>query len=197
MNPMRRRLTVGLSDPPVTTKRPGANPPNAEEFGLSAIFEEARKGKRKAISCISVAHEERSPTSFDQKDSVFLYHPEIGEAEGRELQDWLREQAQWTCNKGLKDVPNQDCMSILMVEGDFALYGVYDGHGPHGHTVSEFCCKMLPKLFLQLVQKQGRAEVKELFMESFKGTHESIERMKGTSYLYPFWRRADIITVFG
>lgn len=43
----------------------------------------------------------------------------------------------YTCRKGLKpESPNQDSWSVLKVDGDFSIYGVYDGHGKTGHDVS-------------------------------------------------------------
>jgi len=43
------------------------------------------------------------------------------------------------CKKGLKAVatPNQDNFLILQ-SGSTAFYGVFDGHGEHGHTISSF-----------------------------------------------------------
>ncbi len=37
-----------------------------------------------------------------------------------------------------KESPNQDSFSLLRVEGKFDVYGIYDGHGPKGHDVSNF-----------------------------------------------------------
>ncbi len=54
-----------------------------------------------------------------------------------------------SCRKGLKpESPNQDSFSMLYIEGELLLCGVYDGHGQSGHHVSQFTKEMLPKLFL-------------------------------------------------
>ena len=45
----------------------------------------------------------------------------------------------WSCKKGRKpESPNQDSFSVLVMEEDFALYGVYDGHdgGLPTHMIS-------------------------------------------------------------
>jgi serine/threonine protein phosphatase PrpC len=56
----------------------------------------------------------------------------------------------FACRRGLKpSVPNQDSFMALRVEGDFSLYGVFDGHGLHGHEVSNFVKETLPKLILR------------------------------------------------
>jgi serine/threonine protein phosphatase PrpC len=53
------------------------------------------------------------------------------------------------CRKGLKpDSLNQDSYCVVMSE-DFSLYGVFDGHGAHGHFVSNFVKDLLPKAVLQ------------------------------------------------
>jgi serine/threonine protein phosphatase PrpC len=56
----------------------------------------------------------------------------------------------FACKKGLKpEAPNQDSFFIIKVPGELALYGVFDGHGPCGHDVSEFVKNELPKLLLK------------------------------------------------
>lgn len=56
----------------------------------------------------------------------------------------------FTCRKGLKpESPNQDSWMIMKVDGDFALYGVFDGHGREGHDVSNFVKENLPKLIIK------------------------------------------------
>lgn len=42
------------------------------------------------------------------------------------------------CRKGLKpESPNQDDFFIFELDS-FGLYGVFDGHGPFGHDISNF-----------------------------------------------------------
>eukprot|EP01053_Blabericola_migrator_P008953 Blabericola_migrator_1__8952@NODE_474_length_8206_cov_62_991277_g69_i1_p3_GENE_NODE_474_length_8206_cov_62_991277_g69_i1NODE_474_length_8206_cov_62_991277_g69_i1_p3_ORF_typecomplete_len329_score43_75PP2C/PF00481_21/1e58PP2C_2/PF13672_6/7_7e23SpoIIE/PF07228_12/1_5e08_NODE_474_length_8206_cov_62_991277_g69_i156096595 len=54
----------------------------------------------------------------------------------------------YACKKGLKpESPNQDDFFIMRVD-DWAIYGVFDGHGPCGHDVSAFVHKTLPFLIV-------------------------------------------------
>lgn len=56
----------------------------------------------------------------------------------------------YTCRKGLKpDYPNQDSWMTLLVEGKYALYGVFDGHGQKGHDLSNYVKDTLPKLIIR------------------------------------------------
>lgn len=52
--------------------------------------------------------------------------------------DALGQTVGFACKKGQKDgVPNQDNFLILR-SGGIGFYGVFDGHGEHGHAVSSF-----------------------------------------------------------
>lgn len=52
----------------------------------------------------------------------------------------------YTCKKGLKpESPNQDDFFIIRMD-DWSLYGVFDGHGPYGHDVSNYVQRELPNL---------------------------------------------------
>ncbi|PHJ21962.1 protein phosphatase, partial [Cystoisospora suis] len=54
----------------------------------------------------------------------------------------------FACKKGLKpESPNQDDFSLMRGE-DFAIFGVFDGHGPSGHDVSAYVHRMLLYLLL-------------------------------------------------
>ncbi|CAE8623026.1 unnamed protein product [Polarella glacialis] len=55
----------------------------------------------------------------------------------------------YCCKKGLKpESPNQDDFCIFH-SGASSIYGVFDGHGPYGHEISNFVQDMLPRKFLQ------------------------------------------------
>lgn len=55
----------------------------------------------------------------------------------------------YACKKGLKPVsPNQDSFLILHMDGNVAIYGVFDGHGKRGHDVSNFVKTNLPKVLV-------------------------------------------------
>lgn len=52
------------------------------------------------------------------------------------------------CKKGLKiDTPNQDDY-IVIIDPHCLIFGVFDGHGPHGHTIAHMIQSSLPKLLL-------------------------------------------------
>jgi serine/threonine protein phosphatase PrpC len=56
----------------------------------------------------------------------------------------------YTCRKGLKPTsPNQDSWAVLEVAQNFAIYGVFDGHGQAGHDISDYVRKTLLKLILR------------------------------------------------
>lgn len=55
----------------------------------------------------------------------------------------------YACKKGLKpDLPNQDSFQIILVEGVYSIYGVFDGHGRKGHDISNFVKENLTKLLV-------------------------------------------------
>ncbi|KAF4669363.1 hypothetical protein FOL47_002585 [Perkinsus chesapeaki] len=55
------------------------------------------------------------------------------------------------CRKGYSAVkmPNQDSFLVLHVENDVSIYGVFDGHGPNGHEISEIAKENLPRQLIQ------------------------------------------------
>jgi len=51
----------------------------------------------------------------------------------------------YTCRKGLKpESPNQDSWIIMQMDERFSLYAVFDGHGKHGHFVSNYVKECMP-----------------------------------------------------
>lgn len=56
----------------------------------------------------------------------------------------------YACRKGLKakEQPNQDSWLILKTEG-LSIYGVFDGHGKDGHSVSNFVKEIMPRLIVK------------------------------------------------
>lgn len=90
----------------------------------------------------------------------------------------------YTCRKGLKpESPNQDSWSILKVDGDFAIYGVFDGHGQKGHDVSNFVKDNLPKLIIR-DQRFKTDQMPQMLKDCFKKMQNLIttaDRMKKLS----------------
>jgi serine/threonine protein phosphatase PrpC len=87
----------------------------------------------------------------------------------------------YTCRKGLKpESPNQDSWSVMQVDGDFAIYGVYDGHGQKGHDVSNFVKDNIIKLIVRDSRFKTN-EMKPMLMDVFKKTQSLVstaDRMK-------------------
>lgn len=78
------------------------------------------------------------------------------------------------CKKGLKpESPNQDSFTIIVAEEGFKLLGVYDGHGPQGHDVSQYAKEAIVKLFLEYVQ--GGQAPSDAFTQAFENTQRCLE----------------------
>mmetsp|Transcript_58386 Transcript_58386/g.94444 ORF Transcript_58386/g.94444 Transcript_58386/m.94444 type:complete len:388 (-) Transcript_58386:168-1331(-) len=83
----------------------------------------------------------------------------------------------FTCRKGLKpESPNQDSWSILKVDENFSIYGVYDGHGQKGHDVSNFVKENLPKLMIK-DQRFKTDQMGVMLIETFKQIQSLIATM--------------------
>lgn len=80
----------------------------------------------------------------------------------------------FTCRKGLKpESPNQDSWGVLEVDGDFSIYGVYDGHGQKGHDISNYVKDVMPKLIVA-EQRFRTSEMKSMLVDIFRQTQELI-----------------------
>merc|ERR1712032_867261 len=89
----------------------------------------------------------------------------------------------YTCRKGLKpESPNQDSWSVLKVDGDFSIYGVYDGHGKTGHDVSNFVKENLPKLIIR-DSRFKTDEMPQMLLDNFKKIQSLIATMDRTKKL--------------
>merc|ERR1719284_608745 len=89
----------------------------------------------------------------------------------------------YTCRKGLKpESPNQDSWSILKVDGDFAIYGGFDGHGQKGHDVSNFVKDNLPKLIIR-DQRFKTPDMPKMLKENFTKVQGLIGHMDRTKKL--------------
>jgi serine/threonine protein phosphatase PrpC len=81
----------------------------------------------------------------------------------------------YVCKKGLKphESPNQDDFCIYRSE-DTGLYGVFDGHGPHGHEVSGFVRTTLPRLLLESPDYVSNPE--KALKYAFLKTHDAVKK---------------------
>lgn len=98
------------------------------------------------------------------------------------------------CKKGLKpEAPNQDSFCFVNHEGEFRLYGVFDGHGQNGHDVSNFVREILPKAFLAHPERD--TNTKKAMVEVFAQTQQFIvaersidAQTSGTTGTLAYWR---------
>mmetsp|Transcript_113618 Transcript_113618/g.332002 ORF Transcript_113618/g.332002 Transcript_113618/m.332002 type:complete len:389 (-) Transcript_113618:181-1347(-) len=151
VDPVRRRLSLStctaakVSDPgPLPDEDIAAS---IEQAGLATVFEKAKTENKKVALVASVTDmDPKRRKSFADKDTSVLSSFSSDE----EATQWVHSYGiGWKCKKGLKpELPNQDSFSLLLVEGEFALYCVYDGHGPLGHDVSQFVRETIVKLFI-------------------------------------------------
>lgn len=80
----------------------------------------------------------------------------------------------YSCKKGLKpESPNQDSWMILKVEGEFTIYGVFDGHGSKGHDVSQFVKENLPKVLIR--DDQFRTDPQKALTNAFHKIQAMLE----------------------
>lgn len=78
----------------------------------------------------------------------------------------------YVCRKGLKpESPNQDDFIIITTE-KFALYGIFDGHGPYGHDVSNYVQKQLPYKIIE--DEEFFKNPEKVFNNTFLDIHDTI-----------------------
>jgi serine/threonine protein phosphatase PrpC len=71
----------------------------------------------------------------------------------------------------------------MRIDGDFAIYGVFDGHGQKGHDVSNFVKEHLPKLIIKdqrFKTDEMPAMLKDIF-KKIQGLISTADRMKKIS----------------
>eukprot|EP00747_Dinoflagellata_sp_TGD_P092585 gnl/TRDRNA2_/TRDRNA2_165463_c0_seq1.p1 gnl/TRDRNA2_/TRDRNA2_165463_c0~~gnl/TRDRNA2_/TRDRNA2_165463_c0_seq1.p1 ORF type:complete len:458 (+),score=111.75 gnl/TRDRNA2_/TRDRNA2_165463_c0_seq1:114-1487(+) len=108
--------------------------------------------------------------SFSSKDTVKC---------GQVSSNFTQEGIGYACKKGLKpEAPNQDSFFIMKVEGQYSIYGVFDGHGKKGHDVSNFVKDTLPKLLLSASDKLCEDPMSCL-QKAFEKTQKLIEKATG------------------
>lgn len=170
----RRRLTVSKCDP-VKPRSPRSQDKGESELG-------------KLIDSLKVEFEGKTVVSLNSKTDRDLSRR--GSFAGKDTESFgslpgandgadyiVNAGIGYVCNKGMKpESPNQDSFSIVVVEGVFALYGVYDGHGPMGHFVSDIAREKLVTLFLSDPSRNTPSfDAGELFKTVFVNTQKYIE----------------------
>jgi len=152
----RRRLTVGRTDAAIAAATDG----KADKKRLAQELKEREwdgGGKVTVVHSVTDADMKRK-RSFGEKDKVGSKDGE--EVAERELDSCIPG-VNFTCRKGLKpESPNQDSFVVVNMPGKWSLYGVFDGHGPNGHDVSDFALKSLVLKFFEcsdFLEKPGAA----------------------------------------
>lgn len=88
----------------------------------------------------------------------------------------------FACKKGLKpESPNQDDFCIICADSDVIL-GVFDGHGPYGHDISNFAHETLPEQVVK--DPRFKEDPAQALGDAFSKTHklckEAAERAAGS-----------------
>lgn len=176
MNQQRRRLTVSACDPVVDEARKDYNDAGdlcekiQKYLGTLPSVETGRR-------CVLI----RSKTDATRKDSfsdkdqvVSVLGTKMSDEEAR---DWVSSRGiNFVCRKGMKpEAPNQDAFSVLVVEHEFALYGVLDGHGPNGHHASDCGQEHLIAEFLGDRLNNG-IEASLAFKQAFASTQDMLAK---------------------
>ncbi|CAE7030634.1 unnamed protein product [Symbiodinium sp. CCMP2592] len=161
----RKRMSIGnITAPVVGTRSSGTT---ERETGIAEVFERAREEKTRAVYVTSITDRDlQGRQSFSEKDRIVLVPPGSDE---QEMEDWVKATVGYGCRKGLKpESPNQDSFSLVVVENDFAMYGVYDGHGPAGHDCSDLSLRKLCSAFLNDPdrEKDPGAVLTKVFLET-------------------------------
>jgi len=157
----RRRLSVGQVDGTSEVKDAGTSDQDRgavatlNDEDLMALLNTDTTGTGRKFSLGSA--EDKGKTSFANKAI---------EAKG-DKQDATG--MGYTCRKGLKpESPNQDSWCVMVVEGDFAFYGVFDGHGKQGHDISNFVKENLPKLIIKDARFKEHNEDGKICIDAYK-----------------------------
>jgi len=94
---------------------------------------------------------------------------------GAPLSSQDKSQVGCACKKGLKpEAPNQDSFFVIKVPEELAIYGVFDGHGPCGHDVSDFVKMELPKILLK--DEQLKQNPRQSLISAFQKTQQLLEQ---------------------
>jgi serine/threonine protein phosphatase PrpC len=170
----RRRLTVGRADPGIGGRAGGGG------TGAGPLKDLLKGLEYDSFVCIhsTTDSELKKKRSFAEKDKA-------GYAKlGSEVKDTAEDVSKLdalagvkcVCKKGLKpESPNQDSYVVVIKPGEWGLYGVFDGHGPKGHDVSDFAVGKLVMNFLTTEGFEDPAKTGKIFSDAFVLTQDQIE----------------------
>lgn len=182
INSLRKRLTLGECDPVAQGLQGGAGGSAEANRGVLMALkgtdvldnlhsdEKEKGGRRMSLSSSTDANKQRRQ-SFSAKDEV---------CEGGQKQEVHQALTSMSigivCKKGLKpESPNQDSFAVTLLEDKFKLYGVFDGHGPTGHDVSNFARETVVKLFLRAPERDE--DPGAAFSDAFVQTQKLLEHL--------------------
>lgn len=175
--PDRRRMSTPGGPPGGAGE--SAGPPAAKtridpkDFGLAKVIEE-RGDARMYVARTTVDADMENRPKYVEKDRADVCLPE---ADKTEITSWVQETRGFTCRKGFKpESPNQDSLTIHVVENKFEIYGVYDGHGPTGHYASEMALTELCQTLLE--HPLRTSDPGEALKEVFVNTQKSLSAQK-------------------
>lgn len=170
MDPQRRRLTVSGTDPTIKA---------AGQAGGKAPLASVLKDHELKVTCIHTVTDSdlKKKRSFAEKDRIACKDGEL--VEGKDI-DELLSSVFFKCKKGLKpESPNQDSYVIVQCPDKWGLYGVFDGHGPFGHDISEFAVKDLVLRFLESDFSDSE-KAKDALSSAFVDCQKAIEAAKSS-----------------
>lgn len=149
---------------------------NPKEFGLSDVMEELGDANKIYVARSTIDSDMHNRPKYGEKDRCDFAFARGG-AEKPAIASWVLEHHGVACKKGFKpESPNQDSFSIHVVENKFAMYAIYDGHGPEGHHVSEMAVTELCKMFVMHESRNG--DVSKALSDSFVKVQEILKEQK-------------------
>lgn len=82
------------------------------------------------------------------------------------------------CRKGQHpkpcELPNQDSWSVQQLSSSRRVYGVFDGHGPRGHVVSDYVKKHLMTRVVKIAEVSDGQQQADDIIKAFLNLHDSI-----------------------
>lgn len=172
MDPQRKRLSV--AHVPVAAREASSQGKveSMEDCGFDSAFRD-----KKWVSITSVTDATGARTgSFAQKDFNVLCGGYESDEQALEVLSSMG--IGWTCKKGMKpESPNQDSFCVVHIDGEYSLYGVFDGHGPNGHDVSTKARQAMMRLLVN--NDELTTDTQKALKEAFVSTQRAIETMDG------------------
>jgi len=171
---MRRRLTLGFVDQKIATKTADREEDRSllvelsKQTLLDVINANGRRPSWTVGSETDIDRHRRQ--SFSQKTVHEMGEKlQVSHGSGTENMGYV-------CKKGLKpEAPNQDSFFIVRIANEISIYGVFDGHGPAGHDVSDFVKNELPKVLIREPELQS-GDPQRALLNSFEKTQRLLEQ---------------------